>query len=313
MAMSSPIASPSAQSPDGELLDVLDRWALRLEREETIPVLDPLLGAFDRCRAAASAENWRAAIARLRPHPLVALFQRDPYTSWGFRKPRGYAGDAVLLDFVYGKSSGALLADVRPPGEAIHQQLMQHPASAALRARRDFLSARLGNVLRSVPEARILAVACGHLREADALDRGLPRPGRFVALDQDGSSLEVAQADHPVLALEPVCDSVLSLVRGAELGKFDYIYSAGLYDYLSDEFGRRLTAKLAGMLAPGGRLLIANMVPALPGAGYMEAVMDWWLIYRTVREFLRLSSSLGEEYKVKGFRRNYVAYLEIER
>jgi hypothetical protein len=33
-------------------------------------------------------------------------------------------------------------------------------------------------------------------------------------------------------------------------------------------------------------LLINNYLPSLINAGYMEAFMDWWLIYRTEAELL---------------------------
>jgi hypothetical protein len=107
---------------------------------------------------------------------------------------------------------------------------------------------------------------------------------------------------------------VLTLLRsGQELGVFDFIYSAGLYDYLSEDTAVRLTSKLASMLKPGGRLLIANMMPSLPSAGYMEAVMDWWLIYRTTQELKSLSAGVGTGYKVTTSRRPFVAYMVIEK
>lgn len=40
------------------------------------------------------------------------------------------------------------------------------------------------------------------------------------------------------------------------------------------------TTAMFDMLRSGGRLLLANFPPALADIGYMEACMDWWLIYR---------------------------------
>jgi SAM-dependent methyltransferase len=124
--------------------------------------------------------------------------------------------------------------------------------------------------------------------------------------------LATAQADHRALPLNARQISVLDLLRGGQqLGAFDLIYSAGLYDYLSDTTARRLTRQLAGMLKPGGHLLIANMLPGLPAAAYMEAVMDWWLIYRTLAQFAALSSDLGSAYRVTTHTGPYVAYIDI--
>jgi SAM-dependent methyltransferase len=240
----------------------------------------------------------------------------DPFSAHGFRKPRGYPGDAVLLDFIYGSGANAgLIASASQLGAALHREFMGHPTSIAIRGRRDHLRERLASLCRSGRRPHILSVACGHLREADVLDAApeAVRPGRFVALDQDPATLEVAQSDHRQIEMEVIQASVLTLLRsGDTLGSFDFIYSAGLYDYLSDDVGRRLTAKLARMLNPRGRLLIANMLPELPSAGYMEAAMDWWLIYRTIPQLRALAEGLGGAYRLLTYQQPYIGYLEIE-
>ena len=302
------------------LLRLLDRYAAHLDRSD-VPgskaIVTPIAGALSEHQRAVSRDEWNDCILReLRPHPMLARLHEDPYSSYGFRKPRGYPGDAVLLDFIYGSSANTgLFEGASPLGAALYRECMEHPASIAIRARRDHLCGRLADLCQSGARPHILSVACGHLREADALDAAAEtmRPGRFVALDQDPGTLEVARSDHRRIQLEVVQASVLTLLRsGATLGAFDLIYSAGLYDYLSDDVARRLTAKLAGMLNPRGRLLIANMLPELPSAGYMEAVMDWWLIYRTIPQLKALAEGLADAYRVVTYERPYIAYMEIE-
>ncbi len=249
----------------------------------------------------------------LRKHPVTALLHQDPYTCYGFHKPRGYAGDAVLLDFIYGGGPSApLVESASGMGSAIYHQCLRHPSSAAIRARRDHLASRMAALCRNGACPDILSVACGHLREAGRLERGAVPTGRFVALDQDAAILEVALAEHPSLLIEPVQRSVFSLLRsGQQLGTFDFIYSAGLYDYLSDDFATRLTEKLTAMLNPKGRLLIANMLTDFPGAGYMEAIMDWWLIYRTAAQFKRLAGRAAGVKRVRVYQKRHIVYMEI--
>lgn len=44
---------------------------------------------------------WKTEILpACRAHPIFHFFSSDPYTNRAISKPRGYAGDAVMLDFV---------------------------------------------------------------------------------------------------------------------------------------------------------------------------------------------------------------------
>ena len=114
---------------------------------------------------------------------------------------------------------------------------------------------------------------------------GQSQVGRYVALDQDELSLQVVQNELSDRGVIPVCSSIKALFRG-ELAreKFDFIYSTGLYDYLDDRVATKLTHRMFEMLNPGGRLVVANFLPDIWGAGYMETFMDWKLIYRTAEE-----------------------------
>jgi extracellular factor (EF) 3-hydroxypalmitic acid methyl ester biosynthesis protein len=66
--------------------------------------------------------------------------------------------------------------------------------------------------------------------------------------------------------------------------QFDFIYCAGLFDYLSDIVCKRLMDMFYGMLAPGGLLVATNVSDALntlrPFRYSMEYILDWHLIYR---------------------------------
>jgi hypothetical protein len=109
--------------------------------------------------------------------------------------------------------------------------------------------------------------------------------GRLVAADQDELSLAAIRRDYcpTIPAVEPVACSVRDVLKGGgeKLGRFDLVYSAGLYDYLPKAVAEALTTRLFTMLNPGGRLLIGNFGAGLDETAFMEAVMDWPLIWRT--------------------------------
>lgn len=47
------------------------------------------------------ADQRAALLTKCRQHSLFSLIQRDPFTSRAAIKPRGYAGDAVMMDYLY--------------------------------------------------------------------------------------------------------------------------------------------------------------------------------------------------------------------
>jgi SAM-dependent methyltransferase len=105
--------------------------------------------------------------------------------------------------------------------------------------------------------------------------------GSVIALDQDPASLQVVEHELGPRGVTPLEGTVRDLlVGGLDLGEFDLIYAAGLYDYLTQPGATKLTRALMRMLRPGGRLLIGNFREGIVEGGYMELFMDWKLVYR---------------------------------
>ena len=71
-------------------------------------------------------------------------------------------------------------------------------------------------------------------------------------------------------------------------GKFDYIYSMGLFDYLTPPVAKAVMEKLYQILKVGGEMVIGNFHISNPSRYYMEYWLDWVLYYRTEHEFIDL-------------------------
>jgi extracellular factor (EF) 3-hydroxypalmitic acid methyl ester biosynthesis protein len=127
-----------------------------------------------------------------------------------------------------------------------------------------------------------------------------------VLLDQDSAALDDARdtlnelEDRLGEALDVtlVRDSVRTLLRNLDLtqrwGRFDLIYSMGLFDYLTPPVAQAVLRRLYELLVPGGELLIGNFHPQNPSRLYMEYWMDWSIYYRDQREFLELVRELPD-------------------
>jgi SAM-dependent methyltransferase len=269
---------------------------LQDEPEAVDSAMVELMSGLGSLRSASTQDMWEDVLQEAAAHPLRTLIHQDPFSARSFHKPRGYAGDAVLIDYIYSRNCRHSESDdVSPLGDRIFRFNRETPACAAVRARRDLVASVIDEVCALIDHPNILSVACGHLREATLCRSVLAdQAGRFIALDQDEQSLEIVQREVAGHGVVPVCNSIKSLFRGeVAREQFDFIYSTGLYDYLDDRIAMKLTARLFDMLNPGGRLLVANFLPDIWGAGYMESFMDWKLIYRTPEQIDALASFIG--------------------
>lgn len=281
--------------------------------------LTRLVPALRAAREATEPEAWTAFCqARCLTHPVAAVLREDPFTHRAHAKPRGYPGDAALLDLIYGATP--LPPDTTALGRALYASNVHSDACRSVRERRAILADAIDAAGARAPgRARVLSVACGHLREAQC--SAAVRDGAiasFHALDQDPLSIALLQAEHAPLGVTPVVGTVGDVLRGrARFAPLELAYAAGLYDYLPAPLAARLTARLFALLAPGGRLIVANFCPELVDVGYMEAFMDWRLIYRDEHALAALAVEVpgAEIARQRVFRDTVgaVAYLEIER
>ena len=215
-------------------------------------------------------------------------------------KPFGYPGDYEMMRFIYERNfEGATLF-----GKAVNLAFVATAASQAVKCRKDLVRRRLKEMIQargaSATPLRILSVAAGPAQElVELLEQAeeLPAPLEIVLFDQDKGALAYAwrrlkgvidrkwQKRVQVLFLN---ESIKRLLRDAQLfagfGEFDAIFSCGLFDYLQPSTGVVLTRNLFARLAPGGKLLIGNMVPENPTRWIMEHHLDWQLIYRSRAE-----------------------------
>lgn len=260
-------------------------------------------GALHGLRDKIHSSVWAELIPIVQNHAISDYFLEDPFTRWSFEKPRGYSGDAQLLDFIYGHESVAgLVRNASPVGAALYDYTKDASSSVAVRERRDILTRFVDEAAeRHAGGAEILTIASGHLREANnstALKE--KRIKRWVALDQDPISVGSVMRDFHGTCIEAIDGSVRDIVlRSQELGTFDFIYAAGLYDYLNDKVAIKLTKRCMEMLKPGGMFLFANFSEDIVVDGYMETFMNWALLLRSKADMWKIVNESAEPSSVE--------------
>jgi extracellular factor (EF) 3-hydroxypalmitic acid methyl ester biosynthesis protein len=253
--------------------------------------LDDLCAGLTDVRESVGCAEWPAFTRSVRGVPLMDLLHEDPLTRRAFQKPRGYAGDAVMMDYVYGLHAYVeAAAGASPLGKDIFEWVRNRPASRGVRFRREHIAHLIDALADGSSQPHVLALAAGHLREIEESTAARTgRVGRFVALDPDRESLREVTARYGHLGVETVNGSVRDLfARNIPLGRFDFVYAAGLYDYLSNPMAQVLTGRMFDLTNPGGQLLIPNFAPCCPDRAYLETFMAWDLMYRDEFDMARL-------------------------
>lgn len=226
--------------------------------------------------------EWLEFVSRLRKQPIFETLQQDAFTHRAFSKPSGYAGDAQLLDYMYGTEHFWPAPEMNWVGDRIFRWSTLCSACEGVKSRRAIIADQIDELAKQKKKPDIMSLACGHFREAEISSAIIRRQlGRIVAIDSDQDSLITVARDYGKYGVETVHTNARELLLGRiQTGSFDLIYSSGLCDYLSDSMCQNLARNLFDRLKPGGRLLLTNFVENVEAVGYMETFMDWNLIYR---------------------------------
>jgi extracellular factor (EF) 3-hydroxypalmitic acid methyl ester biosynthesis protein len=232
------------------------------------------------------------AYLRRQLHPLILC---SPFAYRAFHKPLGHAGDYEVINMITRSpmEGGSLFAKL------VNAWLLQQPPAEAHRNRISLLLDRLrtetARVSVSGRAARIFSIACGPAIEVQLL---MEKEG--IADWADISLLDFSQEtiDHVAAVLMGIkqryCRNTRltfikksiqqiikegSRVLHAESG-YDFVYCAGLFDYLSDKACQKLLETIYGWLAPGGVVIVTNVGGSPHFQHSLDFFLDWQLIYR---------------------------------
>jgi extracellular factor (EF) 3-hydroxypalmitic acid methyl ester biosynthesis protein len=118
-------------------------------------------------------------------------------------------------------------------------------------------------------------------------------------LNYTKSKLEqAAEESSNVVNVKYIQESVHDLLkrnsRTAGIGNdtYDFIYCAGLFDYLSDKVCTRLIRYFLSKGKIGTKLLLTNVHASNPERHGMEHLLEWHLIYRDEAQMSKIMSEV---------------------
>ena len=229
-----------------------------------------------------------------------------PFGAQSVQKPRGYAGDSELMRMIYlnnyqGDSTFSKL---------MHKHAVGVPAAQSVRNRIVLIAQKIihsqnASRISAHDKFKVLSVGCGPAFELQNIIKSSQDCDRFqfALFDQDSAALseasEVVSDIKNRLRKTPNVDFIQGSVRTMlfsrqlkqKWGQFHFIYSMGLFDYLTIRVARAVLERLYQLLQPGGELIIGNFHVSNPSKYYMEYWVDWVLFHRTEEEFRSLLDS----------------------
>jgi len=184
-------------------------------------------------RASGTNGEWVGSVIPFaRAHRFASIVDHDPITERSISRPRGYPGDAVLMDLIYGHEDVAwMLERTDALGRAVYNFTWNVSACVAVRERRKLLARQIDATAQARSNAaKVFCLACGHLRELELSAAFAAGQVAVLGADQDAAAL--ATATRQGVATRQLSASTL-IRHHQSLGTFDLVYAAGLFDYLS--------------------------------------------------------------------------------
>ncbi len=288
---------------------LLDSVYEKIMTNNTFDGMEELSSELKKIRLNSSDEEWNLIVKKtLLNHPLKYILFKDPISYRCFNKPRGYSGDAVIIDMIFQHSS-MIFSNVSNIGKNIYDYTSNTPASKAVRYRKKYLARLIDDAATIKNKPNVLSLACGHVREIELSDAFRKKAlGSFVGIDRDIQTIRFVKDRYPCCGITALNNSVYNILKGkCVLKDFDLIYASGLYDYLTDSVATRLTSILFNSLLPKGVLLIANFLPNIKDIGYIESYLSWHMIYRDEKIVEKLIQEVPKNMikTIKIFREEY--------
>ena len=231
---------------------------------------------------------------------LHSLLLSSPFVYRTYAKPLGYAGDYEMVNMMFRDPAegGSLFSKM------VNVYALQLPPIVAHRNRITYLTGQLAaEACRLAAQGRTLRVfnlGCGPAHELQHFiaDHELSDRAAFTLLDFNDETVvysgnllnDLKRRHHRATKLQVTKKSVHQVlkqgdrvVHSADSERYDVVYCAGLFDYLSDKVCRKLMEIFYEQLAPGG-LLIATNVADNPARYEMECFLEWHVIHRTAQQ-----------------------------
>ena len=277
---------------------------------QTEPKIGDLCIEFEQIASELDAQHTEIhkEFARRELHPLILC---SPFIYRTFTKPLGYAGDYEMVNQMFGDPWCGTSTYAR----IINAIIINSGGAEGHRNRVDRLEMHLREESRRITSTenrplRVLNIGCGPAIEVQRFIRNGGPAVDQVQLDlMDFNEETLAYTTDRIAHAKRdsgrstdvrfIHESIHGLLKGKGEAlqyndepleeRYDLVYCAGLFDYISDRICKRLMSMFYGWTRPGGLVLSTNVHPRNPVRRFIEHLLEWNLIYRDDEQMMNLS------------------------
>jgi hypothetical protein len=242
---------------------------------------------------------------------LTPCLAPSPFFHRAWAKPLGYPGDYGVMNYLYDRAwEGNTLY-----GKLVHRYGVEHMMAKAVRARKVLLRSAIDECVtrhrqsNSTHPCRIISLGSGPAREVIEFLQEYDEPGQleFLLIDQDNNALEqvyaslapIIQRNKGKIKVNYLYISFADLLGDQTLFQAiepgDFVYCAGMFDYLSKPKAEAVLADLYSKVRDNGLLIVGNFGGPPQYAWIISYCLDWNLRYRDLNEMEDLASTLAQK------------------
>lgn len=225
---------------------------------------------------------------------IKPLAEQSFQLSWALRKPYGYAGDFFALETLY---ENEVSPSSSPLGQLLDRWFLGTQLANGVRDRKNMLSAFIERKVRAHVQVvdepfRLLSLASGSARELRELPAELLEHMDITLVDQDQRSLDFALSHLPA-GVEGLNRNALRLKAKSFRHPFDFVYSFGFFDYLSDGLIEHSLDLCRESLASSGSVLFPLKMDSKFRHWFYDVFMDWRFVKREMDDGFCLAGKAG--------------------
>lgn len=207
-------------------------------------------------------------------------------------RPHGYPGDYEIIEKIYANHIS------KDKKYRKWDEIFQHRVKApqAVRNRKTFFKSLLKSKTKNEEDTlAVLNIASGPCRGLNEFFEKNPSANIQV----DCVELDKNAIDYATVLLGGNVEKTnfihKNVFRFEPKKQYDFIWSAGLFDYFDDTVFKRMLTRFLKAVKPNGELIIGNFHPRNPSRPIMEFT-NWDLHHRTEMELVDLAHACGVEY-----------------